>query len=262
VNRRLAFTAVATTVLLVAGGCRTTAEPSGAAGGSAPAATQTLTVFAAASLTKTFTELGSRFEAGHPGTTVTFSFGGSSDLVSQLQQGAPGDVFASADTTNMDKATADDLVQGDPVTFASNTLEIAVPAGNPASITSFADLARSGVKVVVCAPQVPCGAATQKVETGTRVDISPVSEENSVTDVLNKVTSGEADAGLVYATDVQGAGDKVTGIAFPESGDAVNSYPIAVLSGSDRAALAQQFVDLVTGADGQQVLRAAGFGKP
>lgn len=261
-NRRLALTAAATTLLLVGAGCSSTAEPAGSAGGSAPAATRTLTVFAAASLTNTFTELGSRFEAAHAGATVTFSFGGSSDLVTQLQQGAPGDVFASADTTNMDKATADDLVQGDPVTFASNTLEIAVPPDNPAGIASFADLAKNGVKVVVCAPQVPCGAATQKVETAAKVDIAPVSEENSVTDVLNKVTSGEADAGLVYATDVQGAGDKVTGIAFPESGEAVNTYPIAVLAGSDEAELAQQFVDLVTGTDGQQILAAAGFGKP
>lgn len=261
-NRRRALTAAATALLLAGAGCSTTAVPSGSARGSAPATTQTLTVFAAASLKNTFTELGSRFEAAHAGTTVTFSFGGSSDLVTQLQQGAPGDVFASADTTTMDKATADDLVQGDPVTFASNTLEIAVPPDNPAGITSFADLAKNGVTVVVCAPQVPCGAATQKVETAARVDIAPVSEENSVTDVLNKVTSGEADAGLVYTTDVRGAGDKVTGIAFPEAVEAVNSYPIAVLSGSDEAELAQQFVDLVTGTDGQQVLAAAGFGKP
>ena len=142
---------------------------------------------------------------------MTFSFAGSSDLVTQLQQGAPADVFASADTKNMDKATADNLVQGDPVNFASNTLEIAVPPDNPAKITSFADLAEAGVKVVVCAPQVPCGSATQKVETATGVTLKPVSEENSVTDVLNKVTTGEADAGLVYNTDVKSAGDKVAG---------------------------------------------------
>ncbi|GAA3697382.1 molybdate ABC transporter substrate-binding protein [Microlunatus aurantiacus] len=261
-NRRRVLAAAATALLLVGAGCSTTAEPSGSTSGSAPAATRTLTVFAAASLTNTFTELGTRFEATHAETTVTFSFGGSSALVTQLQQGAPADVFASADTSNMDKAAGDELVQGDPVAFASNTLEIAVPPDNPAKITSFADLARDGVTVVVCAPQVPCGAATQRVETATTVDLSPVSEENSVTDVLNKVTSGEADAGLVYRTDVRGAGDKVTGIAFPESGEAVNIYPIAVLSGSEEAALAQQFVDQVTGADGQQVLAAAGFGRP
>lgn len=260
-NRVHALGAAATALLLVGAGCSTTTAPTGSSGGS-PAATRTLTVFAAASLKTTFTELGTRFESTHAGTTVAFSFGGSSDLVTQLQQGAPGDVFASADRTNMDKATGDDLVEGDPVTFASNTLEIAVPPGNPAGISSFADLTKSGVKVVVCAPQVPCGSATQKVETATGTDLSPVSEENSVTDVLNKVTSGEADAGLVYRTDVQGAGDKVTGIEFPESAEAVNVYPIAVLAGSADAALAQQFIDLVTGTDGQQVLADAGFGKP
>lgn len=259
-NRTLALTAAATALLLVGAGCAA-AGPDGGSGESA-AATRTLTVFAAASLTTTFTELGSRFEAAHEGTSVAFSFGGSTDLVTQLQQGASADVFASADTTTMDKASADDLLEGAPVTFASNTLEIAVPPDNPATITSFADLTRPGVRVVVCAPQVPCGSATQKVEKATGSDISPVSEENSVTDVLNKVTSGEADAGLVYATDVKGAGDKVIGIEFSASAQAVNLYPIAVLAGSENAGPAQEFVDLVTGAEGQQVLADAGFGKP
>lgn len=257
-NPRLAFAAAA--LLLVGAGCSSAAGPGGASEPSDDR--QTLTVYAAASLKTTFTELGSRFEAAHAGTTVAFSFGGSSDLVTQLQQGAPADVFAAADTATMTKATDDDLVQGAPVTFASNTLEIAVPPDNPAAIRSFADLARSGVRVVVCAPQVPCGSATQKVEKATGSDLSPVSEENSVTDVLNKVTSGEADAGLVYATDVKGAGAKVTGIAFPESAQAVNVYPIAVLAGSRDAGLAREFVDLVTGTEGQQVLADAGFGKP
>ena len=198
-----------------------------------------------------------------PGTEVTFSFGGSSDLVTQLQQGAPGDVFASADTTNMDKATADDLVEGDPVNFASNTLEIAVPPDNPAEITSFADLAEDGVKVVVCAPQVPCGSATQKVETATGVTLTPVSEENSVTDVLNKVTTGEADAGLVYKTDVQSAGDKVAGCAVPGVERGGERLPDRRADRQPRTRdLSQEFVDLVTGAEGQQVLADAGFGKP
>lgn len=223
---------------------------------------QTLTVYAAASLKSTFTELGQQFESSHAGTEVTFSFGGSSDLVTQLQQGAPADVFASADAKNMDKATADDLVQGDPVDFASNTLEIAVPPDNPASIRSFADLAKAGVKLVICAPQVPCGSATTKVETATGITLRPVSEENSVTDVLNKVTSGEADAGVVYKTDVTSAGDKVLGVTFPEASKAVNVYPIAVLAGSKNSELAQQFVDLVTSDAGQQVLADAGFAQP
>ena len=254
---------IGTATLLAAAGCGSPSTPAGQSSASpSQAGGQTLTVFAAASLKNTFTTLGTQFESANSGTKVTFSFAGSSDLVTQLQQGAPADVFASADTKNMDKATGDSLVEGKPVNFASNTLEIAVPPDNPAKITSFADLAKPGVKVVICAPQVPCGSATQKVETATGVDIKPVSEENAVTDVLNKVQSGEADAGLVYKTDVKGAGDKVLGVDFPESSEAVNVYPIAVLAGSKNKDAAQKFVDLVTGTEGQKVLADAGFGKP
>ncbi|QAY69105.1 molybdate ABC transporter substrate-binding protein [Xylanimonas protaetiae] len=221
----------------------------------------TLTVFAAASLKDVFTQLGASFEADHPGVTVAFSFAGSSDLVAQLQQGAPADVFASADTANMDKVVADSLVAA-PVDFATNTLTIAVPPGNPAKIASFADLTADGVQLVVCAPQVPCGRATTKVEESTGLDLHPVSEEQSVTDVLTKVIAGEADAGLVYVTDVQGAGDRVTGVPFPESASAVNTYPIAVLDDAAEPTLARQFVDLVTSPAGQQALAEAGFGAP
>ena len=221
-----------------------------------------LTVYAAASLTSSFEEIGKQFEADHAGVKVRFSFGGSSDLVAQLQQGAPADVFASADTDNMERATADDLVEDDPVDFATNTLEIAVPPDNPAGVASLEDLAKPGTQVVVCATEVPCGAATQKVEKASGVEIRPMSEEQSVTDVLNKVTTGEADAGLVYVTDVQTAGDKVKGITFPESSAAVNTYPIGALAGSENNELARQFVDLVTGDTGQQILADAGFAKP
>jgi molybdate transport system substrate-binding protein len=220
-----------------------------------------ITVFAAASLKKTFTQIGAEFEAANPGASVTFSFAGSSDLVAQIQQGAPADVFASADSTNMDKVTAESLTTAEPVVFASNALEVAVPPGNPAKISSFADLGRSGVKVVLCAPAVPCGSAAARVEAAAGVDIRPVSEEQSVTDVLGKVTAGEADAGLVYVTDVRGAGDAVQGITFPESSAAVNSYPIAALRASRNATVADAFVKAVTGPAGQQVLAAAGFAK-
>lgn len=221
-----------------------------------------LTVLAAASLQTTFTELGERFEAAYPGTTVSFSFGGSSGLVAQLQQGAPGDVLATADTANMDRAATDDLLVGAAAPFATNTMMIAVAAGNPAGITGFADLAEEGVSVVVCAPQVPCGAATDEVEANTGVALTPVSEEGSVTDVLGKVTSGQADAGVVYVTDVTAAGDAVLGVAIPAGVNATNTYPIAVLAGGTDQALARQFLDLVLGAQGQQVLAGAGFGAP
>ncbi|HET6168057.1 MAG TPA: molybdate ABC transporter substrate-binding protein [Marmoricola sp.] len=220
---------------------------------------QTLTVFAAASLTDTFTELGKEFEAEHDGVTVRFSFGGSSDLVSQVQGGAPADVLASADTTTMAKLGD---TAADPQDFASNTLEIAVPPGNPAGIASLTDLARPGVKLVTCAAEVPCGAATQKVATTAHLTLKPVSEEQSVTDVLGKVESGEADAGLVYVTDVKAAGDKVEGVPFPESSSAVNVYPIAALSDSKHRLLATEFVQFVLGGRGRQVLAAAGFAAP
>ncbi len=261
--------AAAVLTLALVSGCGSTAQPAGQgspsgsdSATSASTAGGTLTVFAAASLKGTFTTLGQQFESSHPGTKVSFSFAGSADLVTQLQGGAPADVFASADTKNMTKATDDDLVAGTPVNFASNTLEIAVPPDNPAGVGSLADLTKPDVKVVLCAPAVPCGSAAQKVETAAKIDIKPVSEESSVTDVLNKVTTGEADAGLVYVTDVKSAGAKVKGITFAESSAAVNQYPIATLAASKNAYLAKEFVELVTGTQGQQVLADAGFAKP
>ncbi|MBS1692781.1 MAG: molybdate ABC transporter substrate-binding protein [Actinobacteria bacterium] len=219
-------------------------------------------VFAAASLKSTFTEIGEQFKTENPGASVEFSFAGSSDLVTQLTQGAPADVFASADTRNMDKAVQADLITGQPVDFATNTLTIAVAPGNPKNIQSLQDLTKPGINVVICAPPVPCGGATKTVEEASGVTLSPVSEETSVTDVLNKVTTGQADAGLVYVTDAIGAGDKVTAVDFPQAAEAVNTYPIAVLSQSKHAELAQKFVDLVTGESGQKVLNKAGFAAP
>ncbi|WP_082575838.1 molybdate ABC transporter substrate-binding protein [Arthrobacter sp. Soil762] len=222
----------------------------------------TITVFAAASLKATFTQLASDFEAKNPGTRIVLSFAGSSDLVTQITQGAPADVFASADTKNMTKLADAKLLDGTAKDFATNVLEIAVPPSNPASIASFAELAKAGVKVVVCASQVPCGAAADTVEKAAGVTLAPVSEESSVTDVLGKVTSGEADAGLVYVTDVKGAGGKVRGIPFDESGRAVNTYPIATVGSSRNKELAEAFIAMVTGADGKKTLSEAGFGAP
>ena len=244
-------------------GTETPAAETPSATATAPALEGSITVFAAASLKGTFTELADEFEAANPGTTIELNFAGSSDLVTQITEGAPADVFASADEKNMAKLTDAGLIDAAaPVDFATNVLEIAVPPTNPAGIASFADLAKPEVKTVICAAQVPCGAATVTVEQATGVTLTPVSEESSVTDVLGKVTSGEADAGLVYVTDVIAAGDAVEGIEFPESGEAVNTYPIAPVTASTSAELAQAFVDFVTGSVGQGVLADAGFGKP
>lgn len=219
---------------------------------------QVLNVYAASSLKTTFEQLATAFEQEHDGVEVAFSFAGSSDLVAQIQQGAPADVFASADEKNMAKLGADAI---DPQPFATNTLEIAVPHDNPARITSLADLAKPGINLVTCAPAVPCGAAAAEVEATAQLDWKPVSEEQSVADVLGKVSSGEADAGLVYVTDVA-ASDSVHGIAIPDAVNAANTYPIAALEGSDEADLARAWVDFVLGATGQQVLADAGFGRP
>lgn len=268
---RRARTAVlaAATVLLLSG-CAGQAAPAADAPASsaAPSSTEaalegSITVFAAASLKASFTELADEFEAAHPGVTVELSFAGSSDLVTQITEGAPADVFASADEKNMAKLTDAGLVEkAAPVDFATNVLTIAVPPGNPGGVQAFADLADPGVATVVCAAQVPCGAAAATLETATGVTIPAVSEESSVTDVLGKVTSGEADAGLVYVTDVVAAGDAVEGIDIAEADEAVNTYPIAPVAGSQNPAAAAAFVALVTGSAGRDVLSAAGFGAP
>jgi molybdate transport system substrate-binding protein len=264
-GRVLAALAVAALALATAscGADAGSTQRGGAASGSprSGAVSGEVIVYAAASLKKAFTPIGAQVEAAHPGTTVRFSFAGSSDLAAQIQQGAPADVFASADPANMAKVTEPGLTASPPVDCASNTLEIAVPPGNPAQVTSLEDLAEPGVKVVVCAPQVPCGNASVKVEEAAGLTLKPVSEEQSVTDVLGKVIAGEADAGLVYLTDVKGVGDKVEGIEFPESSAAVNVYPIAVLRSSRNPSLASTFFDAVTSPQGQAVLAAAGFEK-
>lgn len=221
-----------------------------------------LNVFAAASLNGVLTELAADFEDDHPDVAVRLNFAGSSDLATQILSGAPADVFASANPENMDKVTAPGMAAGDPVTFATNVLQIVVPEGNPHGITSLADLADRQIKTVICAPQVPCGAATQKVSQEAGIEIPAVSEESSVTDVLGKVASGEADAGLVYVTDVKHAQGDVEGIDFAEAGAAVNEYPIARLAESTDPDAAEAFVALVTGPEGRKALADYGFGTP
>ncbi|OJZ74164.1 molybdate ABC transporter substrate-binding protein [Mycobacterium paraffinicum] len=219
-------------------------------------------VFAAASLKPAFIQIGAQFKAQNPGSSVDFEFAGSSELAIQLAQGATADVFASADTAQMDTVANAGLLTGNPTNFASNTLVIVTAPGNPKKVGSFADLAKPGLSVVICQMPVPCGSAAQRVEDSTGVHLNPVSEELSVTDVLNKVTSGQADAGLVYVTDAHSAGNKVTTVGFPEAAGAVNVYPIAVLKNAAQATLAQTFVAMVTGATGQDILAQSGFAKP
>lgn len=223
---------------------------------------QSLVVFAAASLKQVFTSIGDRFQADNPGATVTFNFAGSSELATQLTQGATADVFASADTAQMDRVAQAGLLAGAATNFAANTLVIVTAPGNPKNIGSFADLARPGLSVVVCQRPVPCGSATHRIEDASGVRLHPVSEEPSVSDALNKVTTGQADAALVYVTDASNAGSKVTTIKFPEAAQAVNVYPIAVLNNAPQAALAQKFQAAVTGPAGREILDRAGFARP
>ncbi|KLO30794.1 molybdate-binding protein [Mycolicibacter heraklionensis] len=234
----------------------------GLTGCSSEPAAPSITVFAAASLQPAFTEIAEQFKTDNPGVAVAFNFAGSSDLATQLTQGARADVFASANTTQMDKVAQAGLLDDAAVPFATNTLVIVTAPGNPHRVRSFADLAAPGLAVVVCQSPVPCGAATHKVEEATGVAVKPVSEEPDVTDVLNKVTTGQADAGVVYRTDALHAGDTVATIEFPEAAGAVNTYPIALLREAPSPGPARAFVDLVTGEAGQKVLHAAGFGKP
>jgi len=221
-----------------------------------------ITVFAAASLTGSFTQLGKDFEAANPGTTVTFSFAGSSALATQINQGAPADVFASAAPANMKTVTDAGNADGTPQTFVKNQLVIAVPKGNPKNITTLAGLARPGVKVALCAPQVPCGAAAQKALQAGNVTVTPVTQEQDVKAALSKVTLGEVDAALVYRTDAKAAAGDVDGVEFPESSSAVNEYPIVVLKNGPNQAGGQAFVAYVLSEPAKKVLTDAGFQAP
>ena len=254
--------AVLAGVLLATTACSAADPGRQQAPGSGPASSGELNVFAAASLKGVLTDLAADFENEHPGVAVRLNFAGSSDLATQILSGAPADVFASANPENMDKVAAPGMVAGEPVTFATNVLQLVVPIGNPHGIHKLADLADRQIKTVICAPQVPCGAATQKVSRVAGIKIPAVSEESSVTDVLGKVVSGEADAGLVYVTDVKNARGDVQGIDFAEAGAAVNEYPIARLAESANPDAAEAFVALVTGPDGRKALADYGFGAP
>ena len=264
-NYRLA-TVAAVASLALAAACGSDGSTSAGSGSSpaAPgsgAASGTVTVFAAASLTESFTSLGRQFEAAHPGTTVKFNFGASSSLAENINQGAPADVFASASPKNMQQVVDADGAS-DSKTFARNVMQIAVPPDNPAGVREVTDLARSNVKVALCQPQVPCGAVAQQVFENVNITVKPVTQGADVKAVLTTVQLGEVDAGMVYRTDVRAAGTKVKGIEIPADQNASTSYPIAALTEAPNPAGAAAFVDYVLSPDGEKVLEQAGFTAP
>jgi molybdate transport system substrate-binding protein len=254
---RIRLAAVLTVAALALAACGGGDDDS--SGSSGPASSGEIKVFAAASLTAAFTKIGEQYTAASGGTKVTFNFAGSQALATQIQQAAPADVFASADTTNMDKVT--DLV-GTPQNFASNQLQIVVEQGNPQSISGLDDLANPDLKVVLAAPDVPAGKYAAEALGKAGVTVKPVSEEDNVKAVVTKVSLGEADAGIVYVTDVTAGGDKVEGVDIPEDQNVTATYPIATVKASKGQDQAQAFMDLVLSAEGQQVLKEYGFLPP
>ncbi len=237
----------------------TTPVPTPAA---ATALSGSITVFAASSLTAAFKDAGDAFMKVNPGVTVMFSFDASSALVTQITQGAPADVFASADTSNMDKLTTAGLNGSAPANLATNLLSIIVAPGNPKGIKTEADLAQPGLKVVVCDPTVPCGKYAQQSLDKAKVTLTPASLEQNVKGVVTKVTAGEADAGIVYVTDVKAAGDKAAGVEIPADANVQATYPIASVKASTHTDIDNAFIAFLTGTDGQAILAKYGFGKP
>lgn len=221
-----------------------------------------VTVFAAASLNEVFEDIGTLYTE-ETGTDVIFNFAGSSGLVEQLENGAPADVLATADEANMGSAVEGDLIVGEPELFAENYLVIVTPAGNPAGISSLQDLGEDAVETVSCAVQVPCGAATQRITEAAGVEITPVSEETSVTDVLGRVRNGEADAGLVYVTDALQGGDEVETFEIDGAEEDPNLYPIALVDHAEQPEAGQEFIDFVLGDQrARDILGEAGFAEP
>ena len=269
ISRRAAIAAVSllSAVSLAACGGSASNSSTGAASGAASAsassgegkATGKVTVLAAASLQGTFEEIEKTVEKDNPGLDVTFDFQGSQDLVSSLASGNSADVLATANNSTM-KTAADQKLVGNQTEFATNVLTLIVPKGNPKKITGL-DSSLDGANLVICAPEVPCGEATQKLSSALGVTLNPASEEQKVTDVRGKVESGEADAGIVYTTDAAAAKDKADKIDIPDGG-VVNHYPIAQTASPENAAGAKVFIDAVTGKTGQEVLAKYGFGKP
>jgi molybdate transport system substrate-binding protein len=258
--RRFAITAVAVVATAVAG-CSSSGSSSSSSSGSASGSTGSITVFAAASLQGSFTQIGKQFQAAHPGDTVKFSFGPSSGLATQITSGAPADVFASAAPANMQQVvSAGDA--SNPQNFAKNTMEVAVPPNNPGNVSSVTDLSKKSVKVALCQPQVPCGVVAAEVFKNAGITVKPVTLQPDVKSVLTQVETGNVDAGMVYVTDVMAAGTKVKGVEISASDNASTEYPIATVKDSKHMSVAEAFVSYVLSPAGQKVLTAAGFEKP
>ena len=255
------FTVIAAALAAVAAaGCSSSGSGS-SSGATASPSGGTITVFAAASLTESFTQLGKQFEAAHPAGAVKFSFGPSSGLAEQITSGAPADVFASAAPANMDQVvSAGDAAN--PQNFAKNVMEVATPPDNPGNVSSVNDLAKTSVKVALCQPQVPCGVVAAEVFKNAGITVKPVTLQPDVKSVLTQVETGNVDAGMVYVTDVQAAGSKVKGVTISASDNASTLYPIATINSSKHKSEAQAFMNYVLSPAGQQVLAAAGFEKP
>jgi molybdate transport system substrate-binding protein len=233
----------------------TTASPGSSVSGE-------VVVFAASSLTAAFTEIGEAFSAANPDATVTFNFAASSELVTQIGEGAPADVFASADESNMTKLTDAGNNGSEPAVFATNLLEIIVGPDNPEGITGVEDLANDDLIVVTCDVAVPCGKYAAQVFERAGVSVTPKSYEENVKAVVTKVTLGEADAGIVYRTDVAAAGDDATGVQIPGDINVTAIYPIATTKEAGNPDGAAAFIAFVLSADGQAILAGYGFGPP
>ncbi|AKZ54481.1 Molybdate-binding protein [Streptomyces ambofaciens ATCC 23877] len=268
VRRTLRASGAGAAVLLALGACSSSSgsdpasDSAGSASSSGAKVSGQVTVFAAASLKESFTALGDRFEKQHPGTEVAFNFGGSDTLAASITSGAPADVFASASPKTMAVVTDAGAAASTPSTFVRNELEIATLPGNPDRIASLKDLTASGLKVVLCDEAVPCGAAARKALKAGGLELTPVSYEQDVKSALTKIELKEADAAVVYKTDVKAAGGKVTGVPFPEAARAVNDYPIVLLDDAPNSVAGKAFIELVKSAEGQRVLTGAGFRTP
>lgn len=260
-RRSVLLLATASATLLLAGCASAAGSPSsGSTTATADPLTGTVTVLAAASLTESFETLAASFHTAHPGVTVTFDLGGSSALATQITQGAPADVFASANQSTMKTVSDAKLTDGAPTLFATNVLTLVVPPGNPAHITSLTDLTRPGVKSALCDTTVPCGVAAQQLFTAEGLRVTPVTLEQDVKAVLTKFELDEVDAGLVYVTDAKSAEGKVDTVAVPAAAKVVNDYPIALLKNATDKKAAAAFIAYVLSAPGQKVLHDAGFG--